>query len=408
MSLEIYHQLGHQFKARNYESLKEDRTGDGIILSPSHMSKDRILNKFEDEVAPAPYGKDKAIWDPQFFLPEFSSQKEKNLSTYGFYPLRSITDVKYKFDLPGFTLQMARECVVFQARNNFRFLIIPTTYHDGTEEILDFIGQQRERLIAPFRSAIEEVEWDKEVLLQLVLTKEVITGSQSRHILNWVTGEKGIDGVYLIFDPRSGYKQIEDEDFLTALLSFVQTLVNLNMKVVLGYLDLESIVFSLASPTIVTIGAFKPTRRFLKDKPKPGGGVQKGKKPKPKLYLPKMLQWFDFDSVENIRVHLPGQTDFYEGNGHQAVTRSEDPSLADANMYNTLAIFNQLRRIGDAEGKDRYEEVRSMIQTAINNYDFLIRQGIGIRDDCKCTYLNSWLGAVDKFAILNGWRNNGI
>ena len=59
MKFKIFHQVGHIFKW-NLGSLTEDNCGDGLIVAPRYMQKDKVEN-LDPEIRHA------SMFDPQFF-----------------------------------------------------------------------------------------------------------------------------------------------------------------------------------------------------------------------------------------------------------------------------------------------------------------------------------------------------
>ena len=107
MKTQIYHQLGYRDKW-NLQSIKDDNSGDGIIIAPRYMDKTYVEGLDEET-------KNSAIFDPQFFLP---GVPRGSLSTYDFFPDVTAggfsTNVFSKEHAQG----CANNCVKFQIENN--------------------------------------------------------------------------------------------------------------------------------------------------------------------------------------------------------------------------------------------------------------------------------------------------
>jgi hypothetical protein len=113
--MEIYHQLGFRYKW-NFDSLQQDQTGNGVIISPKFMERELVEGL-------APELRTHAFFDPQFFVPEVARGK---LVTYDFFP----QVVSGGFDTEDYVEnhgdEMARKCVEFQLAADFRYIIVPT------------------------------------------------------------------------------------------------------------------------------------------------------------------------------------------------------------------------------------------------------------------------------------------
>ena len=73
--MKLYHQAG--FRSNwSIDSYQNDSVGDGIIFSPVHETKEKLIEKDVQL-------KSHSLFDPQFYIPD--SQKSK-LQTYDFFP----------------------------------------------------------------------------------------------------------------------------------------------------------------------------------------------------------------------------------------------------------------------------------------------------------------------------------
>ncbi len=137
MNFRIYHQLGYRY-VWNFDSLLEDRCGDGVIIAPRFMDPDYVENL---DVSL----KKNSIFDPQFFLPDTPKGK---LDKYDFFP-HVASDGFDTEDYPEqFASECAERCIAFQLTNQFNRLVIPARYLKGVPS--DFINQQQRLFVGPF------------------------------------------------------------------------------------------------------------------------------------------------------------------------------------------------------------------------------------------------------------------
>jgi hypothetical protein len=395
MKFEIYHQAGfrHQW---NLQSIKDDGTGDGIIIGARSLEKNKV------EELPLKVRKT-VIFDPQFFLPAVPKGK---LATYDFFPhvvASGFSSSDYGDESAGIS---ASGCVDFQVRNRFRHVVIPTRYMPGMPS--DFIAAQNTLFVEPFLEAIAAQDGPHSVLLQLVLTDNMLKDSEyTADLLNWITGIEGLAGVYLIAEQSGSTKQIKDADFLYRLLCFTSALRQNDMVVVLGYLNTEAILLSLADPSAVTMGVYENTRAFRIKTFEDNDTVQRG--PSPRLYVAKCLQWIDRNYHGAIERRLPDGKSFFDQNKYQAIMfrPSYNWHFAKPELYkhHFLELSRQLRQISDLEGKDRYKQVRALIETAIRNFKTMDDSGIVLDQDNDGSHLAAWITAANEFAQDRGWRN---
>ena len=182
----IFHQLGHRYKW-SIESLLEEGTGDGLIIPARYMERTKVVSLPEDLRA-------RSIFDPQFFLP---ASTQGSLPTYPFFP-QVIAGGFETADWDGqVAFESARQCLAFQAQSAFQYLVIPTRFRQGMPA--DFIESQQRSFVAPFLSAREELHNPPPLLLQLVLTDQMLKdAAYRRDLLNWITGIGPLAGVYLL------------------------------------------------------------------------------------------------------------------------------------------------------------------------------------------------------------------
>ncbi len=394
--MEIYHQLGYN-DVWNRQSLIDDRTGNGFIIAPRHMPK----NKVKDiEVT----WKRHAIFDPQFFVP---STALGELTTYDFFPGTSLPAFATDEFCGRHAKRCASGCVKFQVGNGFRYIVIPTRYCSGTPS--DFIEQQKELTVQPFLEAVDSQRTDIPIALQLVLNSHMLTDVQFRNdLLNWVTGTRAISAVYLITQVEPRRKQLNDPSFLLALMQFTHALRMNSLDVILGYLNCESLVLSVADPSIVTMGSYEKTRMFnISDFRVPekeqGGG------PNPRLYVSRLLQWIDHRYLGAIEQVSSETGVVFDSNHYQA--RMFEPTFKwhftkpELYKHYFLEMHKQLRLIGQTTGKERYECVAHMIAAAMDGFSKLDDAGVALMFENGGGHLPAWLTAANMFAKERGWRS---
>lgn len=393
MRLETYHQLGFRYKW-NLQSLEDDSTGEGVIIAPRFMNPDTV-ERLDDSI------KQSAIFDPQFFLPRVPLGQ---LAAYDFFPQLVSGGFATSEYTPAIALESAKRCVEFQTRNNFRYVTVPTRHIPGMPS--SFIENQQSLFIDPFMKAIEEKAINKEVLIQLILNENMIKDPEySADILNWLTSLSNVRGVYLITEVAPRTKQHRDIDFLFSLLNFVDALAENELDVVLGYLNTESLLLSLASPRIVTIGIYENTRMFNvgnfaeKENTKMQG-------PNARLYCSRLLQWVDHRYIGAIQRALPEGSDFFDQNKYQALMfeptfqwHFTKPQLY---KHHFLVLGGQLRAIADLEDGERYKAVVEIFEDALESYS-LLESEIVFDADSSGVHLPAWLTAAHQFAKRKGW-----
>ena len=396
MRFEIYHQLGFRFQW-NIKSHCEDGTSDGLILAPRYMGSDIVQGMPLEN-------KSCSIFDPQFFRPDICKGE---LHTYDFFP----DVVSEGFETEDYSdthaWVSAEKCVSFQIQNKFKSIVIPTRHFQGTPS--NYLDVQQELFVAPFISEIKkQIGSSHEVLLQLILNDAMLKDQEYlSDILNWVTGIDDINGVYLIADINPRPKQIKDTDTLYSLLNVINILNRNELNVVLGYMNTEAVILSLAAPNAITIGAYENMRMFniktFADEEK-----KKIQSPTPRIYIPKLLQLIDHRYIGAIM--RAGKADeLIPKNKYQAAmfqpTFKWHFSKPELYQHYFLEFSTQLKEIRKVSGKERYIKVKNLLETAISEYDFLMNtRGIAFDNNSDGSHLPLWLTAINEFAGDMHWR----
>jgi len=396
MNFEVYHQLGHN-SVWNLESLQNEGCGDGVILSPRNMERSKV------EKLPLTI-KNKAMFDPQFFNPHRINEQ---MTSYGFYP-QSVTPGGYNTkQFPAFSSICAEKCIKFQEENAFKFLTIPTQYIKSSTPIDTLIDHQNKYFINPFLEILKKANSNKELIVQIILTREMIKNPESSsQLLNWITGIDGIKGVYLITESKSDNKQINDPDYLYSLLNIVNALSENELITILGYQNTEAMLLSLANPSIVTIGTYFNVRSFDYSRDYENMGEEKDmKQPKPRVYIPSLLDWIDFVFIQAMNRKIPNFKKLLGENKYTDEMLS--PSYKISSIKTPYKHFfvegsKQLRNIGSLKIEDRYVELNSIMESAVDRFTALEEIGF-VLGGCG-SHLPSWLTAANLFAADQGWR----
>ena len=395
MTFKIFHQLGHNY-SWNFQSLEVDGTGDGVIISPRHMEYEKAINLPESI-------RNSSIFDPQFFLPSYA---KGYLRTYSFFP----DLVTGGFDTNKYAGENAREsahrCVEFQKQASFGAIVIPTRYMQGLPE--NYFEIQDRDFVEPFLEAISEQNVQRPLFVQLVLNDDMIKDpSYSASLLDWITAKSEISGVYLITELVRNSKQIKDIDFLYALLHFIFKLAVLNnMEVIAGYLNVESILLSIASPTVITMGSYENTRMFSIKNFEEEEVDKYIAAPNPRIYSPVLLQLVDHNYLGSISHSVKNMQGLFAENQYRALmfepTYQWHFNKPELYKHYFLVLSRQLRQISTVSGQERYEmltEILNVASRTFSNMDIIV-----FDKDSDGSHLPAWQTAANRFAQDLGWR----
>lgn len=397
MKFEIYHQLGFR-ENWNIDSILDENTGDGVIISPRSMTKNKV-ESLNIRI------KKKAIFDPQIFNP---SEINKKMSSYNFYPSSLMPEGFETGRYSEYSSICANECIDFQIRNDFRFLVIPTRYYEGMPPVTNLIDIQNEHYINPSLSYVKNEGVAKDIIVQVTLNGYMIKNTEyASELLNWITGIEGIKGVYLITELSPRDKQINDADFLYSLLNFVNVLYQNELLVILGYLNTEALLLSIANPSIMTIGSYENLRCFNSSMFKNMNEKKMMKSPTPRVFVPKLLDWIEYHYVTLINKKFPEFLEFSDDNTYKD-TLLFDPDYkwhsAKPEPYKHFFFESskQLREVNILEDEARYNKVCNIIECGIQRYSQLNESGVELEK--YGSNLPKWLTAANLFASDQGWR----
>lgn len=389
MKPKLYHQCGHNTNW-NIDSFEKDKCGAGLIFSPVHKKRADI-EKYDAKV------KMQSFFDPQYYLP--NSQKTK-LQTYSFFP----EVIAGGFSTEDFSLvasESAKRCIDFQLANKFSHIVIPARYYE--QMITDYIERQNACTVLPFLKEITRQKVKKPVLLTLPLTPHMIMDESYRtNLLNWVTSFPEISGVYVFSSNEGNEKQIKSEKFLYAYLEFLQALRNVDLEVVVGYCNTESLLYSLVDGCSIAIGSFENTRMFSTDKFIVPEDDEKRRGPKPRIFLPGLLNWIQFGQAKTIKEDAPEIWDeLYVPNTYsdQALKLAIEPTFNQPQLYKShfqvyAAMITPLFGL-DAIG--RYKAIRSKLKHALELYAQIEEIPVDLEKHGKGDHIQAWLDTINKF-----------
>lgn len=387
MSISIYHQCGHNSNW-NIDSFSDDECGDGLILSPVHWQMSKIEH-LADEI------KNRSLFDPQYYLP--NSQKSK-LKSYPFFP-ETISDGFSTRDFVLISLKSAQQCVEFQMSQDFEKIIIPARYFDQLDP--DYTDKQEEYTVRPFLTAITEAKVKKPIFLTLPLTSHMVENKTYRtQILNWVTGFPEINGVYAIAAFERDTKQIQSKSFIIAYMDFLTELRKADLQLIIGYSNTESLIYSLIDDCILSFGTFENTRLFSVDKFVVMDEERRG--PKARIYIPKLLNWIQFDQAKQIMVDAPDIWDeIYEPTeyGDQALKAATEPTFNQAGLYkhHFICFYEQINELKKLDVVMRYSKLRTWIKDAIELYDRIKDIPIDLEKHGDDKHLQPWLDSINHY-----------
>jgi hypothetical protein len=380
MSLQLLHQVGHNSNW-NVESFERDSCGDGLILSPLHQNLPSVERL-------GPTTRSASIFDPQFYLP--SSRKPK-LHTYPFFP----EVVDGGFQTSTFTAQaaiVAENCIGFQRNMGFRTVVVPTRFLD--QMYSDYVDRQRRFTVDAFM----EAAGGQAVCLSVAVTAAMIEDETFRsRLLNWITSYPNVEEVYLIYQHSRDTKQVQDSRFLHACSNFFREVVGTGLKLIVGYTNVEGLLFATAADLTVTMGTFENTRIFSIDKFLESEGERRG--PKARIYLAGLLNWVQLQDAKTIQRRSPGiWRAIYEPTdpADQALASPVEPTFNQPQLYKHFFknINDHIARIRPLTLQERRIDLIERLRRARIYYSQLGAAGIELERHGRGAHIDPWLNVL--------------
>jgi hypothetical protein len=320
-----------------------------------------------------------------------NSQKTK-LKSYDFFP-ESIMNGFDTTDYQAIAHESAKLCVEFQIAQDFQAMIIPCRFYEDL--LTDFIERQKVFTVDPFLNALTHSGTKKDIYISLSLTAPMLMDQRYRtDILNWVTSYQEIDGVYLQVDFGERLKQVQDYGKLNSYIEFVGELVDADLEVICGYMNVEGLLTSVLDINAVTMGAYENTRMFSIDKFLVNDTITMG--PAPRIYLPNLLNWIRYDTAVEIKEDFPGLWDkIYTPTKYSeaVLTDLRKPHFSQSPLYKHyfLLINEQYKKLSDLTKEDRVTTLMGDVATANQLYGELASNGVLFFDNnCKGDHLIIW------------------
>lgn len=387
MTIKIYHQVGHN-NNWNTDSFLNDKCGDGLILSPVHQPKSRI----EDMDLAL---RQKSIFDPQYYLP--NSQKKK-LATYPFFPeviSKGFKTLDFHMDAHA----SAEMCIDFQVEQDFEKIIIPVRYIDQMKT--NYFEQQEEYSLKPFLKVIKAKAIKKPVFATLALTSHMIEDVGFRtKVLNWITSFPEITGVYILVTLERDTKQIQSEEFLKSYLDFLMTLKEVDLEIIVGHSNTESLLYSLIDGITLSFGSFENTRIFSIDKFVESEEDRRG--PKARIYLPKLLNWIQYNQAKDIQKTNPKLwAAIYTSTSYADIALASlvEPTFNQPQLYkhHFMCIHQQVQELKSVDVLGRCEILLEWVKLARLNYSKINAIGIQIESHGSSEHLSAWQNTIIYF-----------
>lgn len=385
--MRILHQTGHNW-IWNIQSLQEDNSGDGLILSPVNNMGPEKLARLPLELRQA------SFFDPQVYLPK---ESKKHLRAYGYFP-SSLKDGFETDDFSEVAENSAHQCLDLQVKNGLSAVVIPTRYFEALPS--DFLSQLSECFVEPYVAYYLSKNLTVPLLLTVIVKPiQLADEEQNADLLNWATSFPAVSGVYLIFENTFSSKRIKDAAYLANALAFIRNLKQTGLTVHLGYTDVEAFLYSIADPDSISVGAYENLRNFGVKRFRDSEG-NKMRSPNPRMYSGALLQWIEYGYLDAIRQLYGDWSLLFEDSKYKPLmfTPTFEWHFQKPELYkHYFTVFSKQISSLPADMTGRLNHVANSAQIATSRFEKLKECGVFLNPDSDGSHLSFWLTAISVY-----------
>lgn len=403
-NISIYHQCGFRYKW-NKEINDEFSIGDGFILSPLDMSKETLSDISDEKLS-------SSFFDPQFY--------SLNLYKDNYLSYKFLDEIDTIYDYSVSKNQIAKKCIDFQNNISLKYLTIPTidfnllNLNESYNELYDEIKSDSDEpsyfsnsniknnlykklILDPFCNYIKSIETNKKVLATMIFDDEMAKDENLfNSFLATITGNDIISGIYLLPQNNRTFKRISDINFLTKIMEFIHILRENDLEVIIGYSDIESILYTVAGATAVPIGVYENLRKY--DGLKFSNNDYNGRGPNPRIFSSKLLQWIEYPYLPVIKEN-DDLSKYFEQNDYFLETQEKDYNwhFSKPQCYKHYMIsFSNLINNLPSDLDERYQYVDKLLEQANNAFNEL-SNFVFFDNNSSGDHINKWRTALKSY-----------
>lgn len=247
--MEFYLQQGYGMNGINEEFSKEFK-GIGIILSPRALKKSSAITILEEHARKLKRKSATIMFDPQFYVPNTHLHK---ILKFPYFDLGNFDTCEFnKSNAENF----CKSSIEYQIdKINVDKIIIPGRYSNSLST--DWYDTHEK-----FIEVSQNVELEKEKYLTLALGPDVVKNKNEFDKLINKCVNYPIDGYYIVLKFPDGKFLVDDEDYLYSILDGLLSLSISGKKIIMGYCNQQSIIYSTVGVETIASGNYRNVRSF--------------------------------------------------------------------------------------------------------------------------------------------------
>ncbi len=382
-----------------------NEVGDGFIISPLDMNMD-ILKKIDDQDL------ENSFLDPQFYA--LNIYRDSYLS----YKFLDEVDNIYDYNLQKNGI--AKKCIDFQNKVSFKYITIPTIDFDllaleeSYSELYDDIKSDSDvssyfdsnsikisllnkLILDPFTNYITQNNIKKPILFTIVFNDEMAKNSDLfNSMLATVTNNETINGIYLLPQNNRTFKRISDINFLVKIMEFIHILRENDLEVIVGYSDIECLLYTVAGATAIPIGVYENLRKY--DGLKFSNNDYSGRGPNPRIFSSILLQWIEYPYLSVIKENSD-LSKYFEQNDYFLETQEKDYNwhFSKPQCYKHYMVsFSRIIKNLSNDLEERYQQVDKLLEQANNAFREL-SDFVFFDDNSSGDHINKWRTALKSY-----------
>lgn len=349
---------------------------DGVIWDPREETIQRIKEVRANSIE---YSNIQNIIDLKLYYKQFPSSVVKRLNDLSYFPKEEI-DRSFLRDTNKLKM-MVEESVNFQVDFGVNIMLSPSLYiYSFNDRIVDKLFDIWE----VFYETVNDQGIRKDKYISIIFSESALENKSyiSEFLDDFSDISSKFNGIYIVIDRENNNKHRHDFNptRLKGMLQLIYDLKNLGIKVIVGYVGIEGILYSAVGADVIGTGWFYSLRNFNKEQkglePVEGMGRQKKrytsinfmyelaiedeifnipKQHKEELYK-KILSGCELDdkvltgNIESINLN-----DMYQ-QYYEAMKQIIDTIKSETNLEERLILLNELLTKAETNIK-RYNEL---------------------------------------------------
>lgn len=270
----IFAQHGPAWKPK-LDRLVSKNLIDGVIWDPREETIQRIK---EVRASNSEYSKMQNIIDLKLYYKQFPSSVVKRLNDLSYFPKEEI-DRSFLRDTNKLKT-VVEESVNFQVDFGVEIMLSPSLYiYSFNDRIVDKLFDIWEA----FYETVNDQGIRKDKYISIIFNESALENKSyiSEFLDDFSDISSYFDGIYIVIDRENNNKHRHDFNptRLKGMLQLIYDFKNLGLKVMIGYVGIEGILYSAVGADVIGTGWFYSLRNFNKEQkglePVDGMGRQK-------------------------------------------------------------------------------------------------------------------------------------